>query len=27
MGGMNYTLYYYGHDLFMTQMLVMDTFA
>lgn len=27
MGGMNYTLYYYGHDLFMTQMLVLDTFA
>lgn len=27
LGGMNYALYYYGHDLFMTQMLVLDTFA
>lgn len=27
LGGMNYTLYYYGQDLFMTQMLVLDTFA
>ena len=27
MGGMNYNLYYNGYDVFMIQMLVLDTFA